>query len=107
MYRDALDRSIVARLGVMCTFDQSWNRPGATGDQRYVESIRPHDYSPDAWDFAVEHAASRLLRREGFRFQHARVVNALEREGRLTYEQVAELVASSVWDEIAEAITVG
>jgi hypothetical protein len=30
-----------------------------------------------------------------FRFKHAAVVRALEREGRLTYEQVAELVSGS------------
>jgi hypothetical protein len=67
----------------------------AAGDQRYVESNRPSEYSPGAWDLIVEHAASRLLRREDFRFKHAAVVRALEREGRLTFEQVAELVSGS------------
>ena len=32
----------------------------------------------------------------GFRFKHAAVLRALEREGRLTYEQVAELVSGSL-----------
>jgi hypothetical protein len=47
------------------------------------------------WDLLVENAASRLLRRDDFRFHHAAVVGALEREGRLTFEQVAELISGS------------
>jgi hypothetical protein len=107
LYRDALDRSTVARLGVMSTFAQSWSGAGATGDRENVESNRPSEYSPGAWDLLVEHAASRLLRRGDFRFKHADIVRALEREGRLTYAQVVELVSDSVYDEVAEPITVG
>ena len=107
LYRDALDRSVVARFGVMATLAQSWSGGGAAGDRANVESNRPSEYSPGAWDLLVEHAASRLLRREDFRFKHADIVHALEREGRLTFDEVAELVAGSVCNEVAEPITVG
>jgi hypothetical protein len=86
LYRDALDRSIVARLGVMTTLAQSWDGPGARSDRANVESNRPSEYSAGVWDFLVENAASRLLRRTDFRFKHAAVVRALDREGRLTFE---------------------
>jgi hypothetical protein len=94
LYRDVLDRSIVARLGVMATLAQSWDGAGARRDRANVVSNRPSEYSAGVWDFLVENAASRLLRREDFRFRHAAVVRALELEGRLTYEQVLELVTA-------------
>jgi hypothetical protein len=77
----------------MVTLAQSWSGGAATGDRRNVEANRPHERSPGAWDFLVENA-SRLLRREDFRFKHAAVVRALELEGRLTYEQILELVTA-------------
>jgi len=92
LYRDALDRSIVARLGVMATLAQSWDGAGARSDRANVESNRSSEYSAGVWDFLVENAASRLLRRSDFRFKHAAVVRALDREGRLTFEQVAACI---------------
>ena len=107
MYRDALDRSIVARLGVKATLEQSWDGPGAAGDRENVESNRPRDYSPAAWDFFVENAASKLLRRDDFRFRHAAVVGALEREEQLTYEQVLAIVAGSPGMIASEMTSIG
>ena len=95
MYSDALDRSTVARLGVMCTLGQEWSGFGAAADRRYVALNRPSDYSESVWDAVVESAANRLVRRNGFWIVHAAVVHALEREGWLTYEQVAALVTGS------------
>ena len=95
VFRDSLDRSVVARLGVMSTLEQSWDGPGADGDREIVEVCRPSDYTVDVWDLIVEDAAYRLLRREDFRFKHGAVVGALERGRRLTFEQVTRLVSGS------------
>ena len=95
LYKDALDRSVVARLGVMATLAQSWSGSGAASDCRNVEAHRPSEYSAAVWGVIVEDAASRLLRQQDFRFKHAAVVRALDREGRLTFEQVARLVSGS------------
>ena len=92
-YRDRLDRSVVARLGVMCTLGQEWDGAGAAADRRSVAVNCPYGYSEPVWEFIVESAASRLVRREGFWRMHGAVAHALEREGGLTYAQVSEIVA--------------
>jgi hypothetical protein len=77
------------------TLGEEWNDPGAAGDRRYVEMNRPSDYSAGVWETVVEAVAHRLIWRENFWIMHAAVARALDREGRLTYEQVVELVSGS------------
>jgi hypothetical protein len=81
LHRDALDCSVVARVGVMSTLAQEWSRPGAAGDRENVESNRPSDYCAAVWEVIVENAASRVLRREDFRFKHAVVVRGSSARG--------------------------
>jgi hypothetical protein len=81
---------------VICTLGQEWTDPAAA-DRRFVAMNCPPDHSEPVWDIVVESAANRLVRRDGFWIAHGAVVRALEREGKLTYEPVAELVSGS-WD---------
>lgn len=92
-YRDALDRSVVARIGVMCTLgDQPWSGPGAGGDREIVASCRPRGWQLAAWELIVEDAAARLLRSEGFRLELHAVADDLERAGELSFDEAAALV---------------
>ena len=54
----------------------------STGSTTSLSRTRPSDYSAGVWDVVVEHAAYRLVRREGFWIMHAAAAaDALEREG--------------------------
>jgi hypothetical protein len=100
-YENALDRSIVARCGVMPTFYESWEGPGAASDRQMVRSFTPIGFSPEGWEFMAEHHALKLVRSDRFGSAHRAVVVALKERGRLSGEEVAEIVAEAL--ENAEA----
>ena len=60
-----------------------------------AESNRPSDYSAGVWDVVVEHAAYRLVRREGFWIMHAG--DALEREGLPGRHLILAVQGSRTW----------